>query len=85
MVVGGSEGHVHSVAVNDQRRPFWLGWWRGGRVNPALGLGGPQSPALRRQVPWEGPLWGRHRDRVSPQEAGSPIRQLCGEQRCRSR
>ena len=45
---------------------------RGGRVHPALGLGGPQSPALQRQAPWEGPHGGQPRFRFSPKEAGRP-------------
>ena len=45
-------------------------------MSAALGLGGPQSPALRRQAPWEGPLGGRGRVRVSPQEAGRPDPQV---------
>ena len=44
----------------------------GGQVNPALGLGGPQTLALRRQDPWDGPLLGRPMVRVYPQEAGRP-------------
>ena len=43
-------------------------------MSPALGLRGPKSPALRRQAPFEGPLGGRPRVRVSPQEAGRPDR-----------
>lgn len=37
-----------------------------------LGLRGPQSSALQCQAPWEGTLDGRHRFRVSHQEAGRP-------------
>ena len=44
------------------------GW--GDRVIPALWLGGPQSLEFRRQAPWEGPLGGQPRVRVSSQEGG---------------
>ena len=68
----GLEGPVRSPALNDQGRPKQTGWWRGGSLSLALGLRGPQSPGLRRQAPWEGPLAGRPRVRVSPQEASRP-------------
>ena len=42
-------------------------------MSPTLGLGGPKSPALRCQAPWEGPLGGRPRVSVSPQESSRPI------------
>ena len=41
-------------------------------MSPALGLGDPQSPALRRQARWEGPFGGRPRVRVSPLKASRP-------------
>ena len=50
-------------------------------MRPTLGLGGPQSLALQCQAPWEGPLSGRPRVRVCPQEAGRLIRPLCNERR----
>ena len=38
----------------------------------ALGIRGPQTPALRHKAPWEGILGHRPRVRVRPQEAGRP-------------
>ena len=71
-VSGGSEGPSRSSALNDRRHPNWPGWRRGSRLSLMLGLWGPQSPALWRQAPWEGPLGGQPRVKVSPQEAGRP-------------
>ena len=58
-----------SPVLNERRGPDSPVWWLVDRVSLALGLGSPQSPALRSQAPWERPLWGRSRVRVSPQEA----------------
>ena len=66
------EGPAHSPALNDRWCPSLPGCQRGGRVSPVLGLGGHQSPVLRRQAPWEGPLGGQPRIRVSPQETSRP-------------
>ena len=57
-VAWGSEGPARSLALNDRRHSDGPRWWPGGRVSLALGLGGPPSPGLRRQAPWEGPLGG---------------------------
>ena len=54
----GSEGPARSPALNERRRPDGPGCRRGGWVSLALGLWGPQSPALWHQAPWERPLEG---------------------------
>ena len=66
----GSKGPLRSSALMTCGAPIGPGGL-GGRVSLALGLGGPQSPALRRQAPWEGPFGGGPSVRVSL-EAGSP-------------
>ena len=48
-VARGSECPAHSPSPNDRRLPSQHWWQRGGRVSPALGLGGHQCPALGRQ------------------------------------
>ena len=86
-VAWGSEGPAHTPAMNEQRRPDGPVWRPGGRVSLALGLGGPQSPALWHQVPFEGPLGGRHSIRDSPQEDDRPkcmaVRQVEGQTKVR--
>ena len=42
--------------LNDRWCPNGPGQQPGGRVSLALGLGGPQTPALQQQASWEGPL-----------------------------
>ena len=54
----GSEGPARSPALNERRHPDGPGCKRGGWVSLALGLWGPQSPALRHMAPWERPLKG---------------------------
>ena len=44
-------------------------WWPGNRVNQALGLGGPKTPAHQQQAPWDGPLLGRPMVKANSQEA----------------
>ena len=41
-------------------------------MSTALGLECPQCPVFRHQIPWEGPLRGRPRVKVSLQEASRP-------------
>ena len=43
--------------LNERQGPDSPVWWLGDRVSLALGLGGPQSPSLWCQAPWEGPNW----------------------------
>ena len=61
-----------SPVLNEQQGPDSPVWWLGDRVSLALGLGGPQSPALGRQAPWDAPLVSPPRFRISPQEAQIP-------------
>ena len=58
--------------LNERRRTDGRVLRPGRMVSLALGLRGPQSSALQCQAPWEATLGGRHRFRVSPQEAGRP-------------
>ena len=61
---------------------IFLPWFSGGALmGPVEGLAagesgagapGPQSPLLWHQAPWEEPLEGPPRVRVSPKEAGRP-------------
>ena len=60
---------ARSPTLNERPGPDAPMWWLGDRVSLALGLGCPQSPALRDQAPLEGPVGGRSRVRVSTQEA----------------
>ena len=69
-VTGGLEGPAHTPAPNEPWCSDGPVWRPGGRVSLALGLQGPQSPALWHQTPWEGTLRGQTIVRVNPQEAG---------------
>ena len=53
-----SQGPDRSPALNERWRPDWCVWQPGHWVILVLGFGGPQSPALRCQGPWEGTHWG---------------------------
>ena len=59
-----------------------VAWWQG-----ESGTGAPLSPALWHQVPFEGPLGGRHSIRDSPQEDDRPkcmaVRQVEGQTKVR--
>ena len=46
----------------------------------ALGLGGPQSPALWCQAPGEGPIGGKLGLELAPRRPAGPICQLCGSE-----
>ena len=54
-----SECPALSLVLNEWQDPDGPWWLSGGRVILMLGLGGPQSPALCHQAPWEAPLQGR--------------------------
>ena len=68
MVTSGSECSVLSPILNEPQGPDGPLTQPGDRVSPGLGLGGPQTPALWCQAPWEGHLGGRPMVSVSPQE-----------------
>ena len=61
-----------SPTLNEPWRPDGPSWWPGGWVSLSLGFGGPLSPALWHQAPWEGHLRGRPTVRVSTQVAVKP-------------
>ena len=65
MFLRGWEGPVRSLALNMRQPPDGPGLWPGGRVSLVLGLKGPQSPDFWHQAPWEVPIGGRPRVRVS--------------------
>ena len=46
-----------SPTLNEHQGPDSPVWWLGDRVSLALGLGGPQSPALGHQALGIGPSW----------------------------
>ena len=80
-VEGGSEVPDRSPTLNEQWHPVRILCLPGGSVSLALGFGCPQYPALPCQAPWEGPLGGRLRVRVSPHEDAELSQRLCGERR----
>ena len=69
MVARGSECCVLSPIRNELRVTDGPVWQPSDSVSLALGLGNPQTLVLHHQAPWDGPLGGRPRVRVSPGEA----------------
>ena len=80
----GREGPAHSPALNDWRYPSGPGVGgagRGGRVSPALRLGGPQSLAFGGSPFGRGPLGANLGLGLAPRRPAGSIHRLCGEWR----
>ena len=72
----GAQNALYFSVLNEPWGPDGPLIWPGDSVSLALGLGGPQTPALWCQSPWEGHIGGRPMVSVSPRRPTDASQQL---------